>query len=57
MPHGGKHKTKDTPHGSDRHGGGSTTNQPAPAFARSKRYKDAIDIWNSPSTESGKVND
>ena len=57
MPHGGSHRTIKTPHGSDRHGGGSTTGQKAPAFAGSDRYKKAIDIWNSTSTESGKVND
>ena len=47
MPHGGTHKKKKTPHGSDRHGGGSTTGQTVPAFAHSERYKKAIDFWES----------
>ena len=47
MPHGGKHKTITTEHGSDKYGGGSTTGQSAPAFAKSDRFKNAIDFWES----------
>ena len=57
MPHGGKHKTITTEHGSDKHGGGSTTGQSAPAFAGSDRFKNAIDIWNSKTSHNKKVND
>ena len=38
----GKNKT---PHGSDKHGGGANINQSPPPFAKSSRYKQAIEIW------------
>jgi len=57
MPHGGKHKTLTPKHGSDMYGGGANINQSTPPFAKSDRFKKAVDIWNSKSSHNGKVND